>query len=223
MRVLHAVTPQETFVASGTYLYRRGDVILGGVEHFSVHQQPDHAHFIRIDYDWREAYQTSQLIEALTDPTGQLVFSRVVAQIQRGSTLKRETYDFHPDRVYIGITGEGGARQDIEQALPLGYLPLFTKTALLGWALAAWPATEAAQTFSGYRDDQRTAVVTTTRACRTGPEITAYGEGQGYDILQAGEQQHATLLPQGIVAQRTHDDLYILLTQYAHRAVGGAQ
>ncbi|MCU0476189.1 MAG: hypothetical protein MUC99_08795 [Anaerolineae bacterium] len=222
MRVLHAVTQQERFIASGTYQHHRDGALLSGQEQFSVHQQADGGLFIRIDDDWREVYHTSQLIEALTDPTGAVVFSRVVAQLQRGTTVKRETYDFYPDKVYIGLTGEGGARQDHEQALPLGYVPLFGKTSLLGWALAAWPDSGTAQAFRGYRDDLRHAPVRPVIRAQTDPRPSPYGEALGWVLSHDDDLQQAWVLPSQLVAFRHHHDLTIHLTNYAHRPDGQA-
>jgi|GEM_PF-1755336 len=217
MRVLHAVTLQETFVASGSYVYRRDGEILKGSEQFTIHEQPDGGQFIRIDYDWRDMDGTSQLVEALTDPTGALLYSRVVAQLQASSRTKRESYDFHPEKVLIGITGGGGKRVDLEQPLAAGYVPLFLKTALLGMTVLRWPASGTASIFGGYRDDQERALAYDARIASHGMEDTAYGQAQVVELFGQEFSQKMLVLPNGIIVRRTVGSLTVELTDYAHR------
>lgn len=217
MRVLHAVTMQEKFVASGTYVYRRDGELLKGSESFSVHEQPDGGQFIRIDYDWRDMDGTSQLVEALTDPTGGLLYSRIVAQLEASTRTKRETYDFYPDKVLIGITGGGGKRIDLEQTLSIGYIPLFLKTALLGYSLLRWPSGGTASVFGGYRDDHERALTYDARVINNGKEVTAHGEAQSLELFGQEFSQTVLMLPNGIILRRTVGTLTVELTDYAHR------
>ena len=217
MRVLHAVTMQETFVASGTYVYRRDGEILKGSEQFTIHEQPDGGQFIRIDYDWREMDGTSQLVEALTDPTNTLLYSRVVAQLQASSRTKRETYDFYPDKVLIGVTGGGGKRIDLEQSLIPGYVPLFLKTALIGLSVLRWPPDGNASVFGGYRDDQERALAYDARLASFGTEDTAHGQAQSVELFGQEFSQKMLVLPNGVIARRSVGSLSLELTDYAHR------
>jgi len=208
---------QETFVASGTYVYRRDGEILKGSEQFTIHEQPDGGQFIRIDYDWREMDGTSQLVEALTDPSKALLYSRVVAQLQASSRTKRETYDFYPDKVLIGITGGGGKRLDLEQPLTAGYVPLFLKTALIGLTVLHWPADGTASVFGGYRDDQERTLAYDARLVSHGTEDTTYGQAQAVELFGQEFSQKMLVLPNGIIARRTVGSLNLELTDYAHR------
>lgn len=217
MRVLHAVSQQETFVASGKYIYRRDGEQLKGSETFSIHQQPDGGQFIRIDYDWREMDGTSQLVEALTDPTGGVLYSRVVAQLQASSRTKRETYDFYPEKVLVGVTGGGGKRVDLEQSMPLGYIPLFLKTALLGFSIQRWPSGGTATIFGGYRDDQERPLIYDGRLASYGLEDTPHGQAQSLEFFGQEFSQKMLLLPSGIIVQRTVGTLTVELADYAHR------
>lgn len=217
MRVLHAVSMQETFVASGKYVYRRDGELLKGSEEFSIHEQPDGGKFIRIDYDWREMDGTSQLVEALTDASNALLFSRVVAQLQASSRTKRETYDFYPDKVLIGITGGGGKRIDLEQLMPTNYVPLFLKTALLGFSVNHWSNNGTATVFGGYRDDQESALVYEARLTTHGTEETPHGQAQSLELFGQEFSQKMTVLSNGIIVRRSVGTLNVELVDYAHR------
>jgi hypothetical protein len=198
-------------------VYRRDGELLKGSEEFSIHEQPDGGQFIRIDYDWRDMDGTSQLVEALTDPTGGLLYSRVVAQLQASSRTKRETYDFYPDKVLIGITGGGGKRIDLEQPLSNGYIPLFLKTALLGLSIQRWPSSGTATVFGGYRDDQERAMAYDARLVSYGIEDTIHGQAQSLEIFGQEFSQKMVVLANRIIVRRSVGTLTVELTDYAHR------
>lgn len=212
MRVLHPVTLTEAFAASGTYT-APGSATL---EHFSAHRQPDGALFVRIDADRRASDRTSQLVEALTDPTGAVLFSRVVIQHHTPTGVRREGYDFYADRVLAGITGAGGQRLDLEQALPVGCVPLFGLTALMGLALAAWPggADSISPTFHGYNPDSGALGLSQAARTSLGTQDTPHGTATSY---QLGEER-LWVLPNGVVFRRETTDTLFQLTQYAQRA-----
>jgi len=64
MRHIHAVGPQEKFVASGTYLHYLNDEPTGSQEQWSIHELPDATQLIRVDDDHRQRDGSSVLIHA---------------------------------------------------------------------------------------------------------------------------------------------------------------
>lgn len=71
MRYLHPVSLREKFIASGTYVfYNSAGALLPDVEHWSVHEVGEGAHFFRADHDGRAGNGPSFLTEALLRPDG---------------------------------------------------------------------------------------------------------------------------------------------------------
>ncbi|MCB9454595.1 MAG: hypothetical protein H6671_01255 [Anaerolineaceae bacterium] len=102
MRVLHAVKPHEQFVASGIYQHQEDGKAVGTTEQWSVHELPDGAYLIRVDYDAREERGLTVLVEALTLPGRVHEFERFdTHQISPGGRY------FHKSRMTVTIN-EGG-------------------------------------------------------------------------------------------------------------------
>lgn len=222
MRVLHAVTQRETLVASGVYRYTRVGETLHGEEHFSIHALPDGSWFVRIDYDWRLLDGTSQLIEALLDPRdagGR--FQRVVAQLQSPSGTAKETMDFHPTSVLVGISGVDGTRRDFELAQPEGYAVVLLKTTLVGLAAARWPVGEGVSVpaFCGYRSGDDTALAFPASLVTVGHEDVTIGSSTIHArvVELTGEFTQKLWLDDvtGVVLKRTSGELIVDLANYA--------
>lgn len=161
MRMLHPVNQHEKFVASGIYRYTLGGIPALGDEHFSIYALPDDSWFVRVDYDWRLQDGSSQLIEALVDPLASGGrFQRIVAQIHTSTGISRESFDFHPDHVLIGVGGDAGTRRNVEVPMPPGYAVLMLKTTLAGIAASRWatPEGQPVKAFAGYRTETSTSL-----------------------------------------------------------------
>lgn len=69
MRYLHPVASHERWLASGTYEWvavLTHQVVM--LEHWTLHEHPDGAHFYRVDYDARQADGTTELVELWQSP-----------------------------------------------------------------------------------------------------------------------------------------------------------
>lgn len=124
MRYLHVVSQNEAFVASGVYHYAHDGLMTGVTESWTIHEFPDGANMIRVDYDARATHGESVLIEAWRSPVepanaggGQIeridisAFGPVGAAIQHA----RVTYSLFETSVEIGRTLNGGERVYTEQ------------------------------------------------------------------------------------------------------------
>lgn len=224
MRVLHPVTQREKLVASGTYRYSRGGDVLKGEEHFTIHELQDSSWFVRIDYDWRALDGTSQLIEALLDPLSSGGrFQRIVAQLYSPSGMTKETFDFHPDHVLLGISEADGARRDIQLPMKPGYQTVLLKSTLLGIAASRWPANNGSpiETFGGYRTDLDRSLVFVGSLTSIGTEdIALNGEVVSTRVVElSGEfTQTLWLAESGIAIKRLSGELAADLHNYSHRA-----
>jgi hypothetical protein len=111
MRVLHAIKPHETFVASGIYQSRENGSATGTTEQWSIHQLPDGAHLIRVDHNAREERGLTVLVEALTLPGHVGRFERFdthLITVSRQPFQKiRKTTTFTGDSVLIGTAVDG--------------------------------------------------------------------------------------------------------------------
>ncbi len=221
MRVLHPVTQRERLVASGVYRYARRGQQLAGAEHFSIHALPDGSWFVRIDYDWRDLDHTSQLIEALYDPTGEGGrLQRMAAQLHMPDGVRRETADFHPRAALVGISSPSGNRRDIEVVLREPYVVLLLKTALVGLQVARWPVAdgEPVTAFCGYRTQPGEPLVLESRRMRAGAERVALA-GRTYeaDVFDVDGEftQRLWLTPPGIVLRRQIGEMDIRVENLA--------
>jgi len=127
LRYLHPVTMKEKFVASGTYVHYKDGVETGSVEHWSIHEQPDGAQFIRVDDDWRKLDGSSVLLEAWRSP---LVDGGYVERVDisafgpKKADVKRikATFTVIDGVLEIGRTIDEQDREQFEMELPDGYI-----------------------------------------------------------------------------------------------------
>jgi hypothetical protein len=121
MRYLHPVGPHETFVASGVYALLRGDQPTGQTLTWSIHEQPDGAHFIRIDRFPNPVDDWSVILEVWRSPPGDggrierldlkaLAPRRAIKQV-------RATYTLLDDHIEVGRTLNNGER--LQESLAL--------------------------------------------------------------------------------------------------------
>lgn len=125
MRYLHPVGAHEVFVGSGTYVTRQGGVVTGAPEHWTIHELPDGAWFIRVDRDGREVDGRSELIEAWRSPIdegGQIERFDVVASNKVGDVPRRAqvTYSRMGEQVSVGRSLDSDERVFDEVDIPLG-------------------------------------------------------------------------------------------------------
>jgi hypothetical protein len=126
MRYLHPVGPHEAFVASGSYHYYADDEATGLVEHWTIHELPDGAWFIRVDKDGRDFDGRSEWIEAWRGPVAEggrierfdVVYSGVMADVPR---RVRATYTMDDTTLVQGRSFDDQARLQDEIALPQPY------------------------------------------------------------------------------------------------------
>lgn len=104
MRKLHAVSPNELFVASGEYRYWRDDTQLPMTEKFTIHEIGEGAFLYRVDEDGREADGLTILSEALISPDKQFERFNVQSYNPKDDVLQnfKADYTFNPDYVQIG-------------------------------------------------------------------------------------------------------------------------
>lgn len=123
MRYLHPIAPHEKFVASGTYRYFVDDQPTGLVEHWTIHELPDGAWFMRVDRDGREFDGRTELIEAWRSPAsegGRIERYDLSAYGAPSDTLKkvRASYALEENILYVGRTFNDGERLQDELSLP---------------------------------------------------------------------------------------------------------
>ena len=104
MRKLHAVSPNELFVASGEYRYWRDGTQLPMIEKFTIHKIGEGAYLYRVDEDGREADGLTILSEALISPDKQFERFNVQSYNPKDDVLQnfKADYTFNPDYVQIG-------------------------------------------------------------------------------------------------------------------------
>ncbi|GAB5490261.1 MAG: hypothetical protein Phog2KO_04760 [Phototrophicaceae bacterium] len=104
MRKLHAVSPNELFVASGEYRYWRDGTQLPMIEKFTIHEVGDGAFLYRVDEDGRDADGLTILSEALISPDKQFERFNVQSYNPKDDLLKafKADYTFNPEYVQIG-------------------------------------------------------------------------------------------------------------------------
>lgn len=141
MRYIHPVGQHETFVASGTYRYWIEGRPTGALEHWSIHEMPDGAGFIRIDSDHREMDGRSRLMEAWRNPNGQIERFEVYAYGKPAEHHEvKATYLFEADKVLVRrvINHDDTHAEALEIDLPKGdYLVEPKATLFEGITLAA--------------------------------------------------------------------------------------
>ncbi|MBZ0278421.1 MAG: hypothetical protein K8I60_19900 [Anaerolineae bacterium] len=123
MRALHNVKATEKFVASGIYQYEINGRPAGISEQWSVHELPDEAHLIRVDYDAREHDGLTVLVEALTaqPPHWDHLERFDVQMIQSGDGVQhkvRLTVTPGERGVLVGTAIQGGEMRYQEVELP---------------------------------------------------------------------------------------------------------
>ncbi|MCB9452072.1 MAG: hypothetical protein H6672_11580 [Anaerolineaceae bacterium] len=120
MRVLHAVKMHEKLVASGIYQHRTNGTATGTSEQWSIHELPDGASLIRVDYDARDERGLTILVEALTLPGQTHQFERFdLHQIATGNQpfrKARTTVTCSENSALIGTAIDGGAMEYSEMA-----------------------------------------------------------------------------------------------------------
>ena len=97
MRYLHAVSAAERFVGRGSYTYSIDGDLSGVSEHWSVHEVGDGGHFIRLDYDGRDANAHNVLAEAFRNPDGQVDRVDIVELLidEQGKPAKNRHHFIH--------------------------------------------------------------------------------------------------------------------------------
>jgi hypothetical protein len=136
MRQIHPVGFHEKFVASGIYTEYQQDVPTGKVERWSIHELPDGAQLIRVDYDWSK--YSSVLIEAWRSPASRVerIDIHFWGAEKNGGIRGEATYLFEADTVQVGYTIDGKPRQQEEVALPSKYVPSVHSTLFFGFTIA---------------------------------------------------------------------------------------
>ena len=139
MRYLHPVTVHEQYVASGTYSLRT-DAAAGPVlvEEWSIHQQPDGAHFVRVDRE-DPAKHAVWLAEGWRSPAGdggQLERYDILAYRtdQQPVMRLRASYSLFPDLVEVGRTIGDSPREYVELT-PTNYV--FDPGSFVFWGAVA--------------------------------------------------------------------------------------
>jgi hypothetical protein len=121
MRYLHSVGIHERFVASGIYAGIREREPTGESIVWSIHELPDGAHFIRLDWQAAESQGWYQLMEAWRSPEsegGNIERLDVQAFAPHHTiTHVRATYTLLDDGLEVGRTLDGGSR--LQESLPL--------------------------------------------------------------------------------------------------------
>lgn len=176
MRYLHPIAAHEKFIASGTYHYTHGGDETRLVEHWTIHELPDGAWFMRVDKDGRFHDKRSVLIEAWRSPGGTLERYDVVAYGAPGEPIgiMRVTVTVEDGVLYVGRTLNNSTRTNDEIPLPDAYVLhpgglVFVGAALPG--LSAFPpAALVAQ--GGFADEPDAAF----RAVLTDPDASFDGE-----------------------------------------------
>ncbi len=113
MRKLHVVSPNEIFVASGEYHYRRDGVALAISEKFTVHQLDGGAYLYRVDEDGRDEDGLTILSEALISTDLQFERFNVQSYNMQDNSLKsfKADYTFNADYVQIGRKIDNSERE----------------------------------------------------------------------------------------------------------------
>lgn len=127
MRYLHKVNQHEKFVASGIYIHYRNGQATKTREHWRIHEQPDGAHFIRVDDDWRDDDGSSVLIEAWRSPLaegGRIERVDLTAFGPKSAEIKqvKATFTANNEFLDIGRTIDDNDREYFEMRLPDGYI-----------------------------------------------------------------------------------------------------
>lgn len=124
MRYLHPVAMHEVFVGSGTYRYLQNDAPTGLVEHWTIHELPDGAWFIRVDKDGREFDGTTELLEAWRSPAGVIERFDVVAYNHPSEPVRsvRASYTVEGQMLYCGRTINDSDRVHTQLELPASYI-----------------------------------------------------------------------------------------------------
>ncbi|MEM9950613.1 MAG: hypothetical protein AAF846_03350 [Chloroflexota bacterium] len=113
MRRLHAVSPNEVFVASGDYRTWRDGQPLKISEKFTVHELQGGALLYRVDEDGRDEDGLTILSEALISPDKQFERFNIQSYNAKDADLKsfKADYTFNPDYVQIGRQVQGDDRE----------------------------------------------------------------------------------------------------------------
>jgi len=126
MRQIHPIGFQEKFVASGIYKYGYTDDAqkpLKIIEHWSIHQLPDESHLIRSDWDARDEFGESRLVEILRNSEAndrRVERFDIYRYLQFASTFNnypkvtKASYIFFEDYVQIGRKTDDDRPQQTE-------------------------------------------------------------------------------------------------------------
>ncbi len=125
MRYLHPVQAHERFVGGGCYRFRINGERRQKTERWTAHTHADGETFIRIDMDARAEEGKSILAEALLDAGGRLARFDIRYENDRfegGVKQLRATFQLAAERLQVGYSMNGGARDYQEADLPPGCL-----------------------------------------------------------------------------------------------------
>ncbi|MEL6151840.1 MAG: hypothetical protein AAFR56_19585 [Chloroflexota bacterium] len=178
MRYIHPIAPHEKFVASGTYKYSNGGDPTGLAEHFTIHEHPDGAWFMRVDKDGRFFDGRSELIEVYRDPAGMIERYDIHAYGAKGDPLKkaRAIYTFEDGMLHVGREIDGGERVQEQLELPEDYVVQPGSYLFFGYALPV--LVERAPLAMVSRFGITEPVADSFGAGVTNPQVTFYGEDE---------------------------------------------
>ena len=233
MRYLHAVAPHERFVAQGTYRYT-GDSGLGGlVEHWTIHELPDGAWFMRVDKDGRDTNGGSQLIEAWRNADEVIERFDVVIYGGPGEAVKqaRATYTVEDQQLHVGRTLDGESRTQETLDLPDAYVLqpggyIFFGMILPQLVLQAPLAMVARFSITSPPQDTLRAALTYPPIAhdRDEAEVEVDGKTRMAQVYMAGERAadeadwHRYYVDKhGVLLRHTSASLQVQLERYAHR------
>ena len=238
MRYLHPVAPHEAFVASGTYHYERDGELTGLVEHWTIHELPDGAWFMRTDRDGRYFDGHSELIEAWRSPDGHIERFDITAYGAPSDEVKlvKATYTIESSVLYVGRSINNGERTQEELSLPDDYVVQPGGYVFFGYALSHLVERAPLVMLSRYGFTQNAADAFSAGMMQ--PTLTFYGDdeatvkGKTYPARRymAGESR---IQPDGTRKTHWHNywidahdillnhegpDMRVYLSRYAYRA-----
>ncbi len=139
MRYLHAVAVHERFVARGTYRYYADDAPTGLLEHWTIHELPDGAWFMRVDKDGRFMDGRSELIEAWRSPGGHIERFDIRAFGAKSDAIQqaRATYTIEGNRLNVGRAFDGAEQIQETVEIPPDHVVQPGSYLFFGYALPA--------------------------------------------------------------------------------------
>lgn len=228
MRYLHPVAPHERFVASGTYRYSNSRLL----EHWTIHELPDGAWFMRVDKDGRFEDGRSELIEAWRSPDGAIERFDITAHGAPADAIKqvKASYTVDDGVLYVGRTINNGERHQEELELPQDYVMQPGAYVFFGLALPALVARAPLPMISRYGfteqpdDAFKAGVMHPTLTFYGEDEVTVDGKARPARRYMAGTRGETStdwhnywIDAHDIFLRHAADNLLVQLERYAHR------